>query len=98
MRLPVLALLVVPAAAAVLTLAVAGPAGDVIDDSFAVLFGAPAVLSALATFVLARGRDHAPGAAGGWALVSAVAATVLFAIVFAALVIGACALDTDSCS
>ena len=92
-----LALLVVPAAAAVLTLAVAGPAGDTFNDSVALLFGAPAVASALATFALAGPRPPI-GTAGGWALGSAVAATVLFAVAFVALVIGVCALDTDGCS
>jgi hypothetical protein len=98
MRLPVLALLVVPVAAAALMLAVAGPAGDAINDSVVILFGAPAAVSALATFLLARGRDRAPGAAGGWALASAVAAALCFAALFVALVIAACAVDTDSCS
>jgi hypothetical protein len=56
------------------------------------------VVSALATFALARGRDRAPGTAGGWALVSAIAAVLLFAVLFVTLVIVACAIDADSCS
>ncbi|HEY6887831.1 MAG TPA: hypothetical protein VI300_08630 [Solirubrobacter sp.] len=98
MRLPVLALLVVPVAAAALMLAVAGPAGDTVNDSVVILFGAPAATSALATFLLARGRDRTPGAAGGWALASAVAAALFFAALFVTLVIAACAIDTGSCS
>jgi hypothetical protein len=96
MRLPVLALLVVPAAAALVMLAIAAPAGDTVDDSVAILFGVPAVMSALTSFALARGRDRPPGSAGGWALASAAAAAVLFAVFFATLVIVGCAVETCS--
>ena len=92
-----LALLVVPAAAAAVMLAAAFPAGDAIDDSVAILFGIPAVVSALATFVLARARDRAPATAGGWALASALVSALVFAALFVTLVVVACALDTNSC-
>ena len=72
--------------------AIAIPAGDAVDDSVLVLLGAPALASALVTALLAarRGRRRAPAVAG-WALGSAIAAVVLFGVVFWAAVAVDCA-------
>ena len=84
MPLPLAALLVVPALTAGALLAIAIPAGDAIDDNVAILLGAPAIVSAVATFSLAIGRNYSKGSTGGWALLSAVAAVVWLGVLFAA--------------
>lgn len=96
MRFGVLALLLVPGACAAAVLVAAIPAGDAIDDSAAILLGAPSLLSGLATFALGHRRDRAPAVAGGWALASAIAAAVLFGVLFVALAITVCAFDSDT--
>ena len=84
MPFPLAALLVVPALAAGALLAIAIPAEDAIDDNVAILLGAPAIVSAVATFSLGIGRNQSKRSAVGWALLSAVAAVVWFGVLFVA--------------
>ena len=84
MQLPLASLLVIPALASGALLAVAIPAGDAIDDSMPILLGAPAVMSAAATFSLGVRRKYSKGSAARWALLSAGAAVVWFGVLFVA--------------
>lgn len=81
-------------------LAIAIPAGDSVDDSVLILLGAPAAASAIITALLATMRtdNRRLLSIAAWALASAVAAVVLFGVLFWAAWSVDCATREGSCS
>jgi len=92
-----LVLLRVPALVSALMLALAVLGGDAVDDSLALLLGAPALTGALVSFAFARRRGRRPTVAVRWALSSAVASSLLFGLVFGATVTIMCATRATGC-
>ncbi len=97
MPIALLAVLVVPGLLATAMVVALVPAGDWLDDSPVLMLGVPAVASAVITFLISRRRGT--GSSGRWSLASAVAAVVLFCVLFVvAVAIDCAARSTTSCT